>query len=173
MTTKRSHSNAWYREPWPWLLMSGPALAVIAGAATLWLAVTSYDGLVADDYYKQGLAINQALQRDAQARRLGLHAALRLDSAGNQIGVRMRGALASESEMHELKLRVTHPTIPGRDQVLTLHRADHGEFLTSARVPVSGRWLISLEDVALTWRLIGEWRAENERTVELAPAAER
>ncbi|RPI42555.1 MAG: hypothetical protein EHM59_17550, partial [Betaproteobacteria bacterium] len=49
----------WYREPWPWLLMAAPAAAVLAGAVTLALAIQSYDGLVAEDYYKQGLAVNQ------------------------------------------------------------------------------------------------------------------
>ena len=51
----------WYREPWPWILMSGPAAVLIAGAATLWLAFTSSDGLVADDYYVRGLQINREL----------------------------------------------------------------------------------------------------------------
>lgn len=41
-----------------------PATAIVAGFITLWLAITSYDGLVADDYYKQGLAINQTLARE-------------------------------------------------------------------------------------------------------------
>jgi len=26
----------WYREPWPWILMSGPAAVLVAGAATIW-----------------------------------------------------------------------------------------------------------------------------------------
>ena len=54
-------NRPWYREPWPWILMAPPAAAVIAGAATVWIAVGSADGLVADDYYKRGLAINQVL----------------------------------------------------------------------------------------------------------------
>ena len=43
----------WYREPWPWLLMAGPATVLVAGAATTWIAFASADGLVAEDYYKQ------------------------------------------------------------------------------------------------------------------------
>ena len=54
----------WYREPWPWILMSVPATAVVAGIITLWLAVSSADGLVAEDYYKQGLAINRVIERE-------------------------------------------------------------------------------------------------------------
>ena len=80
----------WYREPWPWILMSVPATAVVAGIITLWLAVSSADGLVAEDYYKQGLAINRVIEREEAAQRLGLTASvapvpgrleLRLDGA--------------------------------------------------------------------------------------------
>ena len=31
-------SAAWYREPWPWMLMRGPAAAVVLGIVTVWLA---------------------------------------------------------------------------------------------------------------------------------------
>ena len=41
-------SKPWYREPWPWILMAGPAIVVVAGIATAWLAVRSNDGLVED-----------------------------------------------------------------------------------------------------------------------------
>ena len=64
----------WHREPWPWILMAGPAIVVVAGIATTVLAVSSSDGLVADDYYKQGLAINRVIERDARARALGIAA---------------------------------------------------------------------------------------------------
>src|SRR6476646_7248847 len=64
----------WYREPWPWLLMMGPAIVVVAGLFTAWLAVSHEDALVADDYYKQGLAINKEIGREAQAASLRLNA---------------------------------------------------------------------------------------------------
>lgn len=54
--------------------MAGPAVVVVAGFITLWLAISSDDGLVSDDYYKQGLTVNQRLQRDHLAGDLGLHA---------------------------------------------------------------------------------------------------
>ena len=56
-------AKPWYREPWPWLLMAGPVAVVLAGIATTVLAVTTFDGLVADDYYKQGLGINRVIAR--------------------------------------------------------------------------------------------------------------
>ena len=73
--TIRRDSNPWYKEPWPWILMAGPAIVIVAGFVTAWLAIISNDGLVTDDYYKQGLALNQRLQRDHDASDRGWRAA--------------------------------------------------------------------------------------------------
>ncbi|MCC7269385.1 MAG: FixH family protein, partial [Rhodocyclaceae bacterium] len=66
----------WYAHRWPWLLMAGPAVVVVAGIVTAWIAATTSDGLVADDYYKQGLAINQRLARQDAAAAMQLEARL-------------------------------------------------------------------------------------------------
>ncbi len=71
----------WYRHRWPWFLMLGPAIVIVAGFYTLWLAIVSNDGLVADDYYKRGLGINRVLERTQRATVLGLHARVDLDDA--------------------------------------------------------------------------------------------
>lgn len=66
----------WYKQLWPWLLISLPASAVFGGIATFVLAVNSPNALVADDYYKQGLAINQQTERLRTAAELGLEGLL-------------------------------------------------------------------------------------------------
>lgn len=45
MNTGRVHedTNPWYKEPWPWLLMSGPAIVVVACIITIYLAYSNYD----------------------------------------------------------------------------------------------------------------------------------
>jgi uncharacterized protein len=82
--------RAWYREPWPWLVMAPPAVAVVAGLATVWIAVANADGLVVEDYYRQGLAINKVIAREERARALGLSA--RVELGGGMLRVRLEGA---------------------------------------------------------------------------------
>jgi hypothetical protein len=69
----------WYRQGWPWFLISLPATAVIAGLATYYIAARGFDGPVVADYYKQGLAINEELGRSHRARDLGIEAKVALD----------------------------------------------------------------------------------------------
>ncbi|MEF8767458.1 FixH family protein [Candidatus Accumulibacter contiguus] len=56
--------------------MLGPASVIVAGFVTAYLAVVSSDGLVEDDYYKQGLTVNQRTARDQRAAELGIEAEL-------------------------------------------------------------------------------------------------
>ena len=51
MTVNGQTPKPWYKEPWPWLLMSGPAIVVVAAFVTLWLAASNSSDLVSDDYY--------------------------------------------------------------------------------------------------------------------------
>ncbi len=77
-------TKPWYAHRWPWLLMLGPFLVVIAASYTGWIAFTRQDALVVDDYYKQGNAINQDLHRDAVATKLGLSLNARYDVANGK-----------------------------------------------------------------------------------------
>jgi hypothetical protein len=54
--------DPWYRHRWPWLLMLGPAIVVVAGIATAVIAVRTDDGLVDPDYYRHGLHLDRAVQ---------------------------------------------------------------------------------------------------------------
>ena len=44
-----------------WLLIAGPATVVVAGFATLWIAIAMPDPVVAPDYYRRGMEINKTL----------------------------------------------------------------------------------------------------------------
>lgn len=58
---KTTKSSVWYREPWPWILMSGPAVAVIGSLVSAYLAIHGADPVVDDNYYQHGLEINREL----------------------------------------------------------------------------------------------------------------
>jgi hypothetical protein len=139
----------WYRERWPWILMAGPAVVVVAGIVTAWLAIRSDDGLVVEDYYKQGLAINQTLGRSDAAGRLGFQAELHLTD--NRIRVLLGGPAVSGA----LTLRLVHPTRAGMDQSVDLAAVEPGVYEGRLRPLQPGRWHVVLE--TRDWRLAGDW----------------
>jgi len=53
-------NKPWYKQMWPWLLISGPAIAAIGCMITIYLAVTLYaDKPVRDGVVKRGLKVEQ------------------------------------------------------------------------------------------------------------------
>jgi hypothetical protein len=54
---RSSATRPWYRQLWPWLLMLPPALAVVGGGITLYLAVTRPDVLIREDCVKDGVTM--------------------------------------------------------------------------------------------------------------------
>ncbi|WCM91833.1 FixH family protein [Acidovorax sp. NCPPB 2350] len=66
MTTKPSASVAaqpWWKFGHMWLVVAGPAVVVVAGLTTAWLAVRQPDPVVAEDYYRRGIEINRTLEQ--------------------------------------------------------------------------------------------------------------
>lgn len=145
-------SGPWYREPWPWIIMTGPFVVIVAGVATAWLAIKSNDGLVTEDYYKKGLAINQTVEQSASAERLGLSAALNVDS--DRIMIRMTARDASFIPPPLIRVTISHPTRAGLDQTRTMALIE-GSYSAAFQLPAAGHWLVMVSDDAQAWRLMG------------------
>ena len=92
MTVSISHATVtpWWKQRWPWLLMAGPAIVIVAGIYTGYLAFTRQDALVVGDYYKRGKAINQDLRRDRVASSLGLSMSIGYDATQGMLATRSR-----------------------------------------------------------------------------------
>ena len=142
-------TTPWYRQLWPWLLISGPAAVLVAGAVTTWIAFASADGLVADDYYRQGMAVNKLLAREEHAAQLGLSVDIQLTS--QSIVVRLRGA-APEA----LFVQLAHATRAGHDQRLRLVPVQPGVYEAQLPELPAGHWHIVVEDPRASWRIVKE-----------------
>jgi hypothetical protein len=51
----------WWKFGYVWLVISGPAIVVVASFVTLWLALAYPEKLVAEDYYQRGVDINREI----------------------------------------------------------------------------------------------------------------
>ncbi|MEI6738021.1 MAG: FixH family protein [Pseudomonadota bacterium] len=151
MRTDAPIAHPWYREPWPWLLMSGPAIVVVAGFFTMYLAVSGQDGLVVDDYYKQGKSINQSLHRDEVARQLGITALVNFDQVNDRVVLSLKHS-ATLSPPDTLTIGLVHATRSGFDRVITLSLVSEG-YIGKLPPLGAGKWNVLLEDPQKQWRL--------------------
>lgn len=146
----KENSKPWYKEPWPWFLMSGPLIVIIAAFVSAWIAIRSNDGLVTEDYYKQGQAAGETLTRSKHAEELGISAGMRLTD--DQVLIRLTGRQTEQPVA--LNVTLSHPTRAGIDQKAVLKpRGD--VYAGKLNLPASGQWLVLVEDEARTWRVMG------------------
>lgn len=155
MTTAINCPRPWYRQFWPWLVFSLPALAVVASLTSFWLAAHSADALVVDDYYKQGRAINQSLARVQMAATLQLQAELQFpeDAQDKQISVHLQSTQSLQLP-EQLTLRLIHPTQAEHDQTLSFVHQGSGDYHAELTETLGAtRWQLQLEDARHTWHL--------------------
>lgn len=154
LKTVRSEAP-WYKHRWPWLLMLGPFIVVLAGSFTIWIAVTQQDALVVDDYYKQGKAINQDLRRDRVATDLGMHFSAHYDTSGKMLV----GTISNTAKQSfgKINVRLIHATIPEKDIALMVQPDKAGNFSVALPLLEMGRWQVLIENEQRDWRLNGTW----------------
>lgn len=144
-------ARRWYREPWPWLLMAGPFVVIVASLASAWMAVKSDDGVVAQNYYKQGLLINQRLKHAAPDPEPQLGAMITV-TAGGEVRVHMEGLAEGLADAPpSLRLKLVHPATGSHPQSVMLKRGTDGDYVGALPEQTPGRWIVTLE--ADGWRL--------------------
>jgi len=152
MNISNTAALPWYRYPMVWMIIGIPFSAVVMGVIMIWLAVTTDDGLVADDYYKQGMAINRDLYRDTRAQEKGVSAALEMNEAEGVIRVNLalhKGALEIYPDTLQLKLQ--YATHDHNDVHLQLNHGQADQYIGIINQPlIQGKWYLELSE--------GEWR---------------
>lgn len=145
----------WYKQFWPWFIISLPLSAVIGGIATLVLAMQSPNSMVVDDYYKAGLAINETLARERAAAEQGLSGLLRHDAEGGRLQLELRRAGPGAALPETLQLQLVHPTLAQMDQSLRLELVSDNRYVSSMPQLAAGDWHLILAPSDGSWRLTG------------------
>jgi hypothetical protein len=157
----------WYRHKLVWFVISIPLASVFAGIGMIYLAISSNDGLVVDDYYKEGIAINQSLERDERARELGLGAHLTIGETGDLVTMQFdKGRLDAYPE--KLELGLYYSTRDGFDQTLQLLRGMDGSYIGYLDDRLrDGVWNVIVNGD--NWRLVTRTSLNHGVDTDLAP----
>ena len=135
-----------------WLVVAIPAAAVLAGAVMLVLANVTWDGLVADDYYRRGMQIDRSLARDAEAARLGLRASVTFPAPGLvEARLTATAGAGTASGGDRLHLRFAHAARAGADITIAMTRDAGGAWRGILPEIAPGKWYAELGNER--WRL--------------------
>lgn len=156
-----TENKQWYRQFWPWFLILLPASVVIAGFSTLYIALTNPHSMVDDQYYREGLAINQSLEQDRRAIELGLRAEVSFEQLGY-----VNITLTSEGDTlpgkpSPLILLMLHPGSQTLDQRIQLQQIDTGQYRAELSAQYQYSYYLRLIPEDKNWRLNGKINFQN------------
>ena len=150
-------NRPWYKEPYVLMLIGIPSSSVIVCTILITLATNTKDTLVRDNYYKDGLAINQELQWDKKAKNWDIRAELTV--TGNTASLVLLNSRQLAPSMLQLKL--SHPTLAesDRDALLQLtQQKQNGKPVFQGFIDDlgDGRYYVQVESPEQSWRLRNE-----------------
>lgn len=139
----------WYKQFWPWFLITLPVCAVVASCYTFYIAATDPADLVVADYYKEGKAINLELTELNAAQSRHIRATVTQVPGGLDMvlsGDDLEPGLA-------VKLSLHHATLARNDfdRMLTANAA--GVYHLALDHPMAGRWHLQAEPFDGQWRV--------------------
>ena len=142
---------AWYKQFWPWFLIILPGIVVVASIITVVIAFQRADTLVADDYYKEGLAINKTVTDLNNAKSMHIHGNLAFTSDSIKLN------LAGDTPIsdNEILLELQHPLDDLQDITLRLQKMDSQQYSAALPRLSAGKWYISVQSTTADkpWRI--------------------
>jgi len=149
MTRKTIEDNKpWYKQFWPWFLIALPLSSVVAGINMLIIANDTTDSMVVDDYYKDGLAINEVLAKKERSKELGISALITFDDETIKL------VLQSDVDVKDsLFLRFQHATLETKDFTVALKKNAIGNYYSELEHDLNGKWMIRLYPYQEQWEV--------------------
>ena len=139
-------SKPWHKYPLVWMMISIPFSAVVMGVVMIWLAVDTDDGLVADDYYKQGLEINDVISLDRKATELKLNAVIKFNITDKVINIKFDKGLL-DNYPNTLQLNFQHATHANSDVFVELNHGINDSYIGYLQQTLSeGIWYFEVSD---------------------------
>ncbi|MBT8439607.1 MAG: FixH family protein [Gammaproteobacteria bacterium] len=158
--------KAWYKQFWPWFLIALPMTAVIGSMITINIAFTDADGLVKDDYYKEGLAMNMDIARKQNAENLGVTATTRFNLEQGNISVTLNDA--SVGNLDKLLISLIHPTRSDNDMNIMLQKTGERQYQGKIEQKVNpGNWWVRISPENDSWYIEGRLYLPKKNQLEL------
>jgi hypothetical protein len=141
-------SKPWYKQVWPWILISLPVFSVLKAVHTVYIMNQQSPDLVIDDYYAEGKAINQNLSRYREAAARNLHASILL--AGNKAIITFT---ANSILDKNISLDFVHATIAAKDFKVVAERSGEAMYVAELPSTLNGKWSLVVHDSGSQWKL--------------------
>ena len=154
MTDNNENQGNW-NQPWLWITIAPLILSVVLGLTMLNISFHIQDGLVTDEYSKEGLAINERIEKEENAKSLEAQATLSMDAESGELKVLFSSKL--EKTPDTLILELIHPIIKDKDTKVVLTHQGLGQYSGMMEEALDSKLYIRLHELHnVSWVLKGE-----------------
>ncbi len=156
----------WYKEPWPFILISITGLGVVAGSTLAFIGLSNPPEIVSGDFEQLGRGLTDTNVRTAQARSLGLSGVLHMD--GSQARLELR-AIDPAGLPDSLLVQFQHPASSDQDRMLVVRRQAEGLYAGALDESPHPRSRIVVADLPQSWWLAGRLYGQAAAEINLEP----
>ncbi|MCO7223939.1 FixH family protein [Pleionea sp. CnH1-48] len=158
-------TKPWYKQFYPWMIIALPASSVVAGITTVIIATTGADSMVKADYYKEGLAINESIEKREKAAELQLKFDIEYQAPDAMILTS-----AQPLDVPVLYLSIQHPAKEHKDQVVVLNRTEDSLIYKGQSLPLEPvNYRLKLSTPTQDWEMMSRWPLKQSNSIQLKP----
>ncbi len=131
----------------PWTFVAFFVVVLIANGIMIWVALSSWTGVVDPRYYETGLRYNRLIEAAEASRALGWTARARVRVGADRQGrivVELRDREGRPVAGAEVRGRLVRPTHEGEDVSLVLAPESTGRYVARFVLPAFGQWRLHL-----------------------------
>ena len=159
-------AKPWYKEPWPFILISITGLGVVAGSTLAYIGLSNPPEIVSGDFEQLGRGLTDTNVRTAQARSLGLSGVLHISEREARLEL---SALDAAGLPETLLIQFQHPATSDQDRILVVQRRAAGVYSGSMDEAPHPRARIVVADLPQSWWLAGRLHGQPTAAVNLEP----
>ncbi|GAA3937278.1 FixH family protein [Litoribacillus peritrichatus] len=165
MTEQNENTGNW-NQPWLWFTLAPLILSVVLGLTMLAISIKVQDGLVTDDYSKEGLAINERIEREVTAKEKNIQISLKFDDITGDFVADFKSDLESHPE--KLLLEIIHPVKSDLDVIVYLTHQINGRYIGQLAQTVQQKRYLRVSDPDNNiWVLVDEFQFPLKDTITL------
>ena len=165
MTEQNENTGNW-NQPWLWFTLAPLILSVVLGLTMLAISIKVQDGLVTDDYSKEGLAINERIEREVTAKEKNIQISLKFDDITGDFVADFKSDLEAYPE--KLLLEIIHPVKSDLDVIVYLTHQINGRYIGQLAQTVQQKRYLRVSDPDNNiWVLVDEFQFPLKDTITL------
>lgn len=145
----------WYKQFWPWFLITIPVVVMVVCAVIIYLAVTQGSfSMVVDDYYKRGKTINAVIEHVERAQEKNIS----FEFSANDEQLALRYKSGAPQQLTALTVNFVHATRANKDFSRKVTVAADGVYRADIPANIAGKWTITVQPFDGTWKVSQQYQ---------------